>query len=122
MHCFIQEEKIAPFLTPIEKMCAILAAVAHDLDHPGVNQHFLIATNSHLASLYNVCPTPPAHVLTAVLSQNLSVLESHHWRFAISCIRESGLFDHFTADQWNQVRHLLKSLILGDGHPRSSRR
>ena len=54
MHCFIQEDKIGPHLQPIEKMCAILAAVAHDLDHPGVNQHFLIATNSHLASLYNV--------------------------------------------------------------------
>lgn len=58
------------------------------------------------------------------------MLESHHWRFAISCIRESGLFDHFSEEQWKQVRcdtratvphvmplwkqvrHLLKSLIL----------
>lgn len=54
MHCFIEEDKISRHLTPMEKMCALLAAVAHDLDHPGVNQHFLIATNSHLASLYNV--------------------------------------------------------------------
>lgn len=38
--------------------------------------------------------------------QNLSVLESHHWRFAISCIRESGLFDHFSEDQWIQVCHM----------------
>lgn len=107
MHCFIQEEKIGPFLTPIEKMCAILAAVAHDLDHPGVNQHFLIATNSHLASLYNVCPSLCSrHMLSHPYPrpQNLSVLESHHWRFAISCIRESGLFDHFSEEQWKQVR------------------
>lgn len=96
MHCFIQEKKIGPFLTPMETMCAILAAVAHDLDHPGVNQHFLIATNSHLAALYN----------------NVSVLESHHWRFAISCIKESQLFSHFSQEQWAQIRHLLKSLIL----------
>ena len=46
------------------------------------------------------------------MRQNLSVLESHHWRFAISCIRESGLFDHFSEEQWQQVRHLIKSLIL----------
>lgn len=96
MHCFIRERKIGPFLAPMETMCAILAAVAHDLDHPGVNQHFLIATNSHLASLYN----------------NVSVLESHHWRFAISCIKESQVFNHFSAEQWAQIRHLLKSLIL----------
>ena len=80
----------------METMCAILAAVAHDLDHPGVNQHFLIATNSHLASLYN----------------NLSVLESHHWRFAISCLKESHVFDHFNPAEWTTIRHLLKSLIL----------
>ena len=57
------------------------------------------------------------------------MLESHHWRFAISCIRESGIFDHFSADEWSQVhgvlcllclllmsasqvRYLIKSLIL----------
>lgn len=96
MHCFIQEKSIGPYLTKMETMCAILAAVAHDLDHPGVNQHFLIATNSHLASLYN----------------NLSVLESHHWRFAISCLKESHVFDHFNPAEWNTIRHLLKSLIL----------
>lgn len=54
MHCFIQEEKIAAHLNQLERMCAILAAVGHDLDHPGVSQHFLIATKSHLAALYNV--------------------------------------------------------------------
>ncbi|XP_074603272.1 uncharacterized protein LOC141856748 [Brevipalpus obovatus] len=96
MHCAIQEDKIGPFLTPMEKMCALLAAVAHDLDHPGVNQQFLISTRSHLASLYN----------------NFSVLESHHWRSAISCLKESGIFSHFTPSQWQTVRHLLKSLIM----------
>ncbi|RWS06104.1 uncharacterized protein B4U79_11900 [Dinothrombium tinctorium] len=96
MHCFIEEERIGKYMTPMEKMCALLAAVAHDLDHPGVNQHFLIATKSHLASLYN----------------NLSVLESHHWRFAISCILESKVFDHFTSEQWQEVQHLLSSLIM----------
>jgi hypothetical protein len=54
MHCFIQERKINQYLTPLEAMCSLLAAVSHDLDHPGVNQHFLIATKSHLAALYKV--------------------------------------------------------------------
>ena len=41
-------------LTPLERMAAILGAVCHDLDHPGVNQPFLIATANHLATLYKV--------------------------------------------------------------------
>lgn len=31
-----------------------MAAAAHDVDHPGVNQPFLIKTRHHLASLYQV--------------------------------------------------------------------
>lgn len=96
MHCFLQEGAIRKHLTPIEAMCALLAAVSHDLDHPGVNQNFLVATKSHLASLYN----------------NLSVLESHHWRFALSCFHESHIFDHFNSDQWRQIEFLLRHLIM----------
>ena len=44
--------------------------------------------------------------------QNLSVLESHHWRFAMSCIHESHIFDHFSAEQFALVQHFLRSLIL----------
>lgn len=35
-------------------MASLIGAVAHDLDHPGVNQHFLISTSNHLAILYDV--------------------------------------------------------------------
>lgn len=49
---------------------------------------------------------------SSLFSQNLSVLESHHWRFAISCIKESGMFAHFTADQWQTVHRLLSILIM----------
>ncbi len=31
----------------------LIASVCHDLDHPGVNNKFLVATNSELALLYN---------------------------------------------------------------------
>ena len=54
MHCYLQEERLAVTLTPLERLTAIIAAITHDLDHPGVNQAFLIATSNHLAKLYNV--------------------------------------------------------------------
>lgn len=96
MHCFLRENKISSFMTPVELMSALLAAVTHDLDHPGVNQPFLIATSNHLASLY----------------KNFSVLENHHWRMAISCIRECGIFDHLEEDIWIQIEGYIHSLIL----------
>ncbi|CAG0883980.1 unnamed protein product, partial [Darwinula stevensoni] len=54
MHCYLQEEKVHEHMTPLELAAALLAAVTHDLDHPGVNQPFLIATANHLASLYKL--------------------------------------------------------------------
>ncbi|PNJ78694.1 PDE7B isoform 3, partial [Pongo abelii] len=54
MHCYLKEPKLASFLTPLDIMLGLLAAAAHDVDHPGVNQPFLIKTNHHLANLYQV--------------------------------------------------------------------
>jgi len=54
MHCYIMQEKIAKHLSPLETMITLISAITHDLDHPGVNQAFLIATFNHLASLYKV--------------------------------------------------------------------
>ena len=46
--------QVSQYMTPLEKLIAIFAALAHDVEHPGVNNVFLIATSNHLASLYNV--------------------------------------------------------------------
>ncbi|KAG5893591.1 hypothetical protein JTB14_019262 [Gonioctena quinquepunctata] len=94
MHCFLQEDKIRQHVTPLEIMAALIGAVAHDLDHPGVNQHFLISTSNHLAILY----------------QNKSVLENHHWRSAIGCLLESGLAEQlrpYRTDLEQQIRDLI---------------
>lgn len=96
MHCFMQENKIKKHMTHLETMCSILAAVCHDLDHPGVNQSFLAATNNPLAHLYN----------------NNSVLENHHWRFALCIFKESNLFDHLSEDIFDDMKRQLKHLIL----------
>ena len=77
MHCFIEEEKIGQFLTPMEKMCSLLAAVTHDLDHPGVNQHFLIATKSHLASLYNVSHSNYHQLSFMIIFISLCIMITH---------------------------------------------
>ncbi|XP_066148463.1 uncharacterized protein [Euwallacea fornicatus] len=95
MHCFLQEEQIRRHLTPLEIMASLIGAVAHDLDHPGVNQHFLITTSNHLAILY----------------QNMSVLENHHWRSAIGCLLESGVAEQLLPYR-SELEHQIRELIL----------
>lgn len=90
MHCFLQETKILEHMEPLEIMASLLGAVCHDLDHPGVNQPFLIATSNHLAALY----------------ENTSVLENHHWRSAIGCLLDSGV-----AEQISEIRPELEKQI-----------
>ncbi|XP_017881147.1 uncharacterized protein LOC108625558 [Ceratina calcarata] len=96
MHCFLQEEKIRTHLTKLEIMASLIGAVTHDLDHPGVNQPFLVATSNHLAALY----------------QNTSVLENHHWRSAVGCLLESGVSDQLPASLRPELQRHISSLIL----------
>ncbi|XP_022242190.1 uncharacterized protein LOC106459907 isoform X2 [Limulus polyphemus] len=96
MHCFLQENTIVQQLSPLEIMASLLGAVCHDIDHPGVSQPFLIATSNHLAALY----------------KNFSVLENHHWRSAISCLRETELLSHLSREVRDDVECQIRSLIL----------
>ncbi|KAI5701050.1 hypothetical protein M8J75_005645 [Diaphorina citri] len=89
-HNSIHATDIKRHLTHLEIMASLLAAVAHDLDHPGVNQPFLIATSNHLAALY----------------ENTSVLENHHWRSAVGCLLESNV-----AEQLGSIRPELEQQI-----------
>ncbi|XP_074099670.1 uncharacterized protein LOC141527864 isoform X2 [Cotesia typhae] len=96
MHCFLQEDKIRRHLTSLEVMASLIAAVTHDLDHPGVNQPFLVATSNHLATLY----------------ENISVLENHHWRSAIGCLLESGVYQQLSPELRPPLQQHISSLIL----------
>uniref|UniRef100_A0A3Q1HCD3 Phosphodiesterase n=1 Tax=Anabas testudineus TaxID=64144 RepID=A0A3Q1HCD3_ANATE len=96
MYCYLKEPKLAEQLSPADVFLGLMAAAAHDVDHPGVNQPFLIKTRHHLASLY----------------QNTSVLESHHWRSTVGMLRESGLLSHLPPDMSQDMEQQLGSLIL----------
>ena len=77
MNCFLLEDSIRRHLRPVETMAALVAAVCHDLDHPGKNEKFLIATRNPLTCMYG----------------DSSVLENHHWRAAVALLRESGVME-----------------------------
>ncbi|XP_026796701.2 high affinity cAMP-specific 3',5'-cyclic phosphodiesterase 7A isoform X3 [Pangasianodon hypophthalmus] len=96
MYCYLQEPQLFESLTSCDILLGLLAAATHDLDHPGVNQTFLIKSSHHLALLY----------------QNSSVLENHHWKFAVSLLRESGLLSHLSSADRQSLEERLGSLIL----------
>ncbi|KAL2085187.1 hypothetical protein ACEWY4_018507 [Coilia grayii] len=96
MYCYLREPKLAKSLTSYDILLGLLAAATHDLDHPGVNQPFLIKTNHYLAVLY----------------RNTSVLENHHWRSVVGLLRETGLFSHLPAEDGLNMESQLGSLIL----------
>jgi len=66
-------------LTPIDKLAALLAALGHDLDHPGHNNGFEVASLSDRALLHN----------------DEAVLERHHaytlWKILLSCGSSSNI-------------------------------
>uniref|UniRef100_A0A8C5GPP3 Phosphodiesterase n=1 Tax=Gouania willdenowi TaxID=441366 RepID=A0A8C5GPP3_GOUWI len=96
MYCYMQEPMLAKSLTSFDILLGLLAAATHDLDHPGVNQPFLIKTDHYLATLY----------------RNTSVLENHHWKSAVGLLRETGLFSHWPAEDSLNMERELGSLIL----------
>ena len=60
-----------PIFTQLEVLAALVAAVIHDVDHPGRNNQFLVVTEDPLAILYN----------------DESVLENHHLALAFELMK-----------------------------------
>lgn len=95
-HCNIAQSPLCRLLSPVSKMAAMLAAASHDIDHPGVNQSFLSATDNPLAYLHS----------------SGSLLERHHWRSTLSILHQSRLFDHLDTRSWKTLRRCVEELIL----------
>lgn len=55
--------QLAGSVTPWDVLLSLIAAATHDLDHPGVNQPFLIKTNHYLATLYKVSTILPCNLI-----------------------------------------------------------
>lgn len=51
---FLLWVQLSRSLTSCDILLGLLAAATHDLDHPGVNQPFLIKTDHYLTTLYRV--------------------------------------------------------------------
>jgi hypothetical protein len=77
-------------------MAMLLAALTHDIGHPGVNQDFLISTSSHLAHIHGP----------------KSVLERHHCHTGRALLLDSQLLDHLPTDELTKVLTIMNETIL----------
>ncbi|KAJ3271706.1 tRNA N6-adenosine threonylcarbamoyltransferase [Terramyces sp. JEL0728] len=84
--------------SPLEIFSIIIASAVHDLDHPGINNNFLVQVNHPMAVLYN----------------DIAVLESHHVAraFELSKINGGNIFESMTPDQFRQCRKMIISIVL----------
>ncbi|KAG5313850.1 PDE8A phosphodiesterase, partial [Acromyrmex insinuator] len=96
---FMQSKRLKEILEPLDEVAALVAAAAHDIDHPGRSSQFLCNANSRLAILYN----------------DLSVLESHHaaLTFKLSLSDDSvNIFKNMERDAYKLLRQNVIDMIL----------
>lgn len=98
VYLILTNANAASLLGYLEIMAILVAALMHDLGHPGVNNVFQVSTGSQLALTYN----------------DKSVLENYHCSMAFSLLRkpENNIFCNLTQEQCQQVRTMIISSIL----------
>lgn len=99
IYCLLKKLRVERLISSFDFMCALLASMCHDIDHPGVNQSFLIKTKQLLYILYQVCTfTSTSRTVFSVLQE--SILENHHSNVCISVLLQSKVFSAFSVRRW----------------------
>jgi high affinity cGMP-specific 3',5'-cyclic phosphodiesterase 9 len=96
--CLLHNSGITRWLTPAEVTYSYLAAVCHDLDHPGNSNVLELATRTAVAQRYPESP-----------------LENHHRALSVDrdgVLDEFGLLSGLDAGEAALVRHGMSELIL----------
>ncbi|XP_076980418.1 high affinity cAMP-specific and IBMX-insensitive 3',5'-cyclic phosphodiesterase 8A isoform X2 [Tamandua tetradactyla] len=92
---FLSRERIKQTLDPVDEVAALIAAIIHDVDHPGRTSAFLCNAGSELAVLYN----------------DTAVLESHHAALAFQLTIRDDKCNIFKNMERNDYRTLRQGII-----------
>lgn len=96
---FLEKDRLKSVLEPLEAAAALVAAAAHDVDHPGTSSAFLCNARHPLAVLYN----------------DVCVLESHHSALTFKLTLNDdrvNIFKNLDRETYKQVRHNVIDMIL----------
>ncbi|EDO46133.1 predicted protein, partial [Nematostella vectensis] len=97
-HVLLSAQAFDNVFTDLEILSAIIASAVHDVDHPGVNNHFLVATNSEMALMYN----------------DESVLENHHLAVAFQLLQheDCDIFENLSKQERQTARRMIIEMVL----------
>lgn len=97
-HLLINKIDCKKYFTDYEIFGILMAALVHDIDHPGHTNAFEINTHSHLALKYN----------------DKSVLENHHCSLAFYLIysKEIKLFENIDEKNISIIRNIIIESVL----------
>jgi hypothetical protein len=98
VYCFLTSFGGASFLTHLDILSLLVAALCHDVGHPGLSNAYLVNSESDLAITYN----------------DRSVLESHHASLCFKLLKkpESDLMVNLSAVERKELRSTIISSIL----------
>jgi 3'5'-cyclic nucleotide phosphodiesterase len=82
--------------TPVETLAVVIGALCHDLEHPGVNNAYLINSGDDLALRYN----------------DQSVLEAHHAAVCSQLLAKHKLVEGLSKPQHKEFRRVCLASIL----------
>ncbi|ELU01080.1 hypothetical protein CAPTEDRAFT_201790 [Capitella teleta] len=95
---FLSQDRCKSLFEPMDVVAALLAAVIHDLDHPGKTNSYLVNAGSELAILYN----------------DIAVLESHHasMAFHLSQDKNVNIFSNLSREDFRSFRQQVIDMVL----------
>ena len=97
-HYLMQNPNICDKFSPMDRLILYISAAIHDFDHPGVNNNFMINTQSSQAILYN----------------DKSVLENHHIAasFLVYDVDGNDFLRHVSRDEYKVFRSSVIDCVL----------
>lgn len=95
---FLNNSHLITRITTLDLVATLVSCAAHDINHPALNNRFLVNTVSDLAIEYN----------------DISVLENMHssQTFQLLMKKETNLFANLSPEDWRVARKTIVSLIL----------
>lgn len=96
---FLAKPRLKNVFDPFDEAICLIAAIIHDIDHPGKTSAYLCNSTHELAILYN----------------DISVLESHHAALAFRLTMKdesTNIFKNLDKETFKEVRHSIIDMVL----------
>lgn len=98
IYCLLRSPVVSGTFSSLEILSMYIAAAVHDIDHPGIDNDFLVATCHSYSCIYN----------------DMSVLENHHCfsAFSLMNIPECNFVSSLTLSEYVRMRQIIVEMIM----------